>query len=159
MNKHTLQATTLAVAATASVGTVANLNQAPAWYAHLRKPSYVPPNWVFPLAWTSLYADIAGSSAVAIDRLRATGQHRRARQYAAALGVNLLLNAGWSWLFFKYRKLGLSAVGAGVLTVSTADLARRTAEAEPRAGSALLPYPVWCAFATVMSVHIWRLNR
>jgi tryptophan-rich sensory protein len=23
----------------------------------------------------------------------------------------------------------------------------------------LLPYPLWCAFATVLSTHIWQLNR
>lgn len=159
MNTKTLSATTLAVAAAAGLGTVANLAQPPAWYARLRKPSYVPPDWVFPLAWTSLYTDIAATSAVAVDRLRTTGQHRALRRYIVALGINLSLNAGWSWLFFKYRKLGLSALGAGVLAVSTADLNRRTAGAVPRAGLALLPYPLWCAFAFLLSVRIWRLNR
>ena len=159
MNKRTLAATALAVAATAGIGTIANRSQTTAWYARLRKPSYVPPNGVFPVAWTSLYTDIAGTSAAAIDNLRATGQHRTARQYIAALSINLVLNGGWSWLFFKYHKLGLSVLGAGLLTVSSADLARRTAEAAPRAGLALLPYPVWCAFATVMSTDIWRRNR
>ncbi|ETB43373.1 hypothetical protein O975_04240, partial [Mycobacterium avium subsp. paratuberculosis 11-1786] len=24
---------------------------------------------------------------------------------------------------------------------------------------ALSPYPLWCGFATVLSTHIWRLNR
>ncbi len=132
---------------------------APAWYARLRKPRYVPPSGVFPVAWTTLYADIAATSAAAIDRLRADGRNREARNYAIALGVNLTLNGGWSWLFFKYHKLGASAVGAAVLAASSADLARRTAAADPRAGAALLPYPLWCAFATAMSAHIWVLNR
>ncbi len=159
MTKQALTATALAVAATAGVGTVGNRSQTATWYARLRKPAYVPPDAVFPVAWTSLYADIAGTSATAIDRLRATGQHRKARRYTAALGLNLVLNAGWSWLFFRYQKLGLSAVGAGILAVSSADLTRRTADAAPRAGLALLPYPLWCAFATIMSAEIWRLNR
>ncbi len=159
LDKKTLSATTLAVGATAAVGTIANLGQQPDWYARLRKPSYVPPDWVFPLAWTSLYTDIAATSAIAIDRLRSTGQQRALRRYVGALSINLLLNAGWSWLFFKYRKLGLSALGAGALAVSTADLNRQTATAAPRAGVALLPYPLWCAFACLLSVRIWRLNR
>ena len=50
-----------------------------------------------------------------------------------------------------------AAVGAAALTVSSADLARRAVDA--RVGAALLPYPLWCAFATVLSTHIWRLNR
>ncbi|WP_020188514.1 TspO/MBR family protein, partial [Mycobacterium intracellulare] len=120
---------------------------------------YQPPRAAFPVAWTTLYADIAVTSAVAIDRFRATGRHDQARSYAAALVVNLLLNAGWSWLFFRYHKLGAAAVGAAALTASSADLVRRTAQAGPRGGPALLPYPMWCGFATVLSTHIWRLNR
>ncbi len=159
VNKVTLAATTLAVAAAAGVGSVASRANASSWYSRLSKPSYVPPNAVFPVAWTSLYTDIAATSAVAIDRLRAAGRHEEARNYVVALGVNLILNAGWSWLFFKYHKLGASTVGAAVLAASSADLARRTALADSRAGAALLPYPLWAFFATTMSSHIWVLNR
>jgi tryptophan-rich sensory protein len=111
------------------------------------------------VAWTTLYADIATSSAVAIDRLRATGQHDKARRYIAALSINLVLNAGWSWLFFRFHKLGASALGAAVLATSSADLARRTAEADRRAGLAIVAYPLWCTFATALATHVWRLNR
>jgi translocator protein len=159
VNKPTLAATTLAVAAAAGIGSVASRPRSTAWYSRLNKPSYVPPNAVFPVAWTSLYTDIAATSAAAIDRLRAAGRHDEARNYVVALGVNLILNAGWSWLFFSYHKLGASTVGAAVLAASSADLTRRAARADPRAGAALLPYPLWSAFATAMSSHIWVLNR
>ena len=159
MNKQTLAATTVSVALTAGIGSIASRPRIARWYAHLRKPGYVPPNGVFPIAWTTLYADIAITSATAIDRLRAAGRDKEARNYVVALAANLILNAGWSWLFFKYQKLGASAIGAAVLAASSADLARRTVAADPRAGAALAPYPLWCAFATVMSGHIWVLNR
>jgi benzodiazapine receptor len=157
MKKLTLTATTLAVSAASASGTLAGPQSNPAWYERLRKPSYQPPGIAFPVVWTALYGDIATTSAVAIDRFHAAEEHDKARGYIAALGVNLALNAGWSWLFFRYRKLGAAAVGAAALTVSSADLARRAADA--RVGAALLPYPLWCAFATVLSTHIWRLNR
>ena len=159
MNKQILAATTLSVGATSGIGSIASQPRITRWYSRLRKPSYVPPSGVFPVAWTTLYADIAVTSATAIDRLRATGRDKEARNYVVALAANLILNAGWSWLFFKYQKLGASAIGAAVLAASSADLARRTAAADPRAGGALVPYPLWCAFATVMSGHIWLLNR
>ncbi|WP_407688230.1 TspO/MBR family protein [Mycobacterium sp. HUMS_1102779] len=159
MNKSILAGTSLAVAAAAGTGSVASPNRVPAWYSRLRKPRYQPPGVAFPVVWTTLYADIATTSARVIDRFRAAGQHEEARAYAAALGVNLTLNAGWSWLFFRYHKLGASAVGAAVLAASSADLARRAAQADPRAGLALAPYPLWCTFATVLATHIWRLNR
>ena len=159
MNGSTLATTSLAVAAAAGTGSIASPRRVPAWYSGLRKPPYQPPGAAFPVVWTTLYADIAVTSAVAIDGLRSSGQHDKARRYAAALSVNLLLNAGWSWLFFRYHKIGASALGAGALTASSADLARRAAQAQPRAGLALSPYPLWCAFATVLLTHIWRLNR
>ena len=159
MNRSILAATSLAVAAAAGTGSIASSNAVPRWYSRLRKPSYQPPRAAFPTVWTALYADIAATSAVTIDRFRATGQHDKARDYTVALAANLLLNAGWSWLFFGYHKLGASAVGAAALTASSADLVRRTAQATPRGGLALLPYPLWCAFATILSTHIWRLNR
>jgi translocator protein len=159
VNRSLLAATTVAVAAAAGAGSIVSARSVPAWYSRLRKAPYQPPGAAFPVVWTTLYGDIAVTSAVAIDRFRAAGQHRKARDYAAALTVNLLLNAGWSWLFFRYHKLGASVLGAAVLTASSADLARRAAQADRRAGLALSPYPVWCAFATVVATHVWRLNR
>ena len=149
----------MATAAAAVVGSVASREGVQNWYPTLRKPSFNPPNAAFPIAWTTLYADIAVTSASAINRFRADGDDAKARAYTAALGSNLVLNAGWSWLFFKAHKLGLSAVAAGALAGSSADLARRAGEADPKLGVALAPYPLWCSFATLLSTAIWRLNR
>jgi translocator protein len=159
VKKSILAATTVAVAAAAGTGSIASPGRTAGWYSRLRKPPYQPPGAVFPVIWTALYGDIAATSAVAIDRLRAEGRNETARRYVAALCVNLIINAGWSWLFFRYHKLGASALGAAALTVSSADLARRTAQAESRAGLTLSPYALWCAFATVLATHVWRLNR
>lgn len=161
MNSKTLAATSLAVAAAATAGSIASpgRGRTPTWYARINKPSYQPPGVAFPVVWSTLYTDIAITSTVAIDRFRATGQADKARGFIAALGVNLVLNAGWSWLFFRYRRLGASALGAAVLTASSADLVKRAGAADPRAGKALSPYALWCAFATVLSTHIWFINR
>ncbi|MCV7178190.1 TspO/MBR family protein [Mycolicibacterium sphagni] len=152
-------ATSLATAAAAVVGSIASRQGVETWYPTLRKPPYVPPNAVFPVAWTTLYVDIAVTSAATVEKFRNEGDEAKARSYFGALGVNLVLNAGWSWLFFKQHKLGPSAVLAGALAVSSADLARRAAGADPKFGAALAPYPLWCSFATLMSTDIWRLNR
>ncbi|OBG27592.1 TspO/MBR family protein [Mycobacterium sp. 852002-51057_SCH5723018] len=159
MRRSTWTVTALAVATAASAGSIASPERVPAWYSLLRKPPYQPPGAAFPVVWTLLYADIAVTSAVVIDQFRTARRPDRAQRYAVALGVNLLLNAGWSWLFFRYHKLGASALGAAVLTASSADLVRRAADADRRAAAALSPYPLWCAFATVLASDIWRRNR
>ncbi|BBZ31967.1 TspO/MBR family protein [Mycolicibacterium confluentis] len=159
MRIRTLISTGLATAGAAALGSVANASGMPGWYSTIKKPPYVPPGAVFPVAWTTLYATIAATSASTIDRLRAEGDDARTRAYVAALALNLGLNASWSWVFFRWHKLGPAAVAAAVLAASSADLARRTAAVNPQAGLALTPYPAWCTFATVMSTDIWRLNR
>lgn len=151
--------TALATAAAAVVGSVASRDGVETWYPTLRKPPYNPPNVAFPIAWTSLYTDIAVTSAATIDRFRSDGQDAKANAFIAALGVNLVLNAGWSWVFFKGHKLGPSVVAAGALAASCADLTRRAADADPKLGAALAPYPLWCSFATLLSFGIWRRNR
>lgn len=157
--RKSLLGTGLATVAAAVAGSVASREGVQGWYTTIRKPGYVPPNVVFPIAWTTLYVDIAASSAAAIDRFRAEGQDGKARGYIAALGVNLALNAGWSWVFFKMNKMGPSTVAAAALAASSVDLVRRAADADPKLGAALAPYPLWCGFATVMTADIWRLNR
>ena len=157
--RKTLLATGLATAAAAIAGSVSSQKGIQDWYPTIRKPDYVPPNAVFPIAWTALYVDIAATSAAVIDRFRTEGEQAKARGYIAALGTNLVLNAAWSWVFFGKRRLAPAAVTAAVLSLSSADLARRAADADAKFGAALAPYPLWCTFATVMSAGIWRLNR
>ncbi len=156
--------TVLATAASVIVTSVAGgLATGPAvestWYQRLRKPSYQPPRQVFPVVWPALYADIAVVSASTIDELNDVGDEQQARNYQRALALNLLLNGSWSWLFFNRHYLGASAVVAGGLAASSADLTRRAVAVRGGRGAPLALYPAWCAFATVLSTHIWLLNR
>jgi tryptophan-rich sensory protein len=155
----TLAKTTGATFLTAIVGGLASRPSESDWYARLRKPSFQPPRQVFPIVWPILYADIAAVSAATVDRLNQGNQTDKARVYSRLLAANLLLNAGWSWLFFNRRQLGASAVGAAVLTVSGADLTRRAIATGGGRAAVLGLYPLWCAFATLLSSRIWWLNR
>lgn len=156
MQIRTLAPTALAVAATAVAGTLATRPAVEsAWYATLRKPPYQPPRQAFPIAWTSLYTDIAVVSAQTLD----DSPPEVRRTYIGSLVINLILNGGWSWLFFNRRKLGAAAITSGLLTASSADLTRRAAAVRGVKAAPLALYPLWCAFATALSTHIWVLNR
>lgn len=129
------------------------------WYQKLRKPSFQPPKQAFPIVWPLLYADLAGVSALTIDELEARGEKEQARAFSGLLALNLVLNGSWSWLFFNRRQLGASAVLAGALAVSSADLTRRAVRVNGAPARVLWPYPLWCTFATALSGRIWWLNR
>ncbi|ORV18148.1 TspO/MBR family protein [Mycobacterium celatum] len=160
MRISTLTATAVSAAGAAVVGGLASGPSVRSpWYARLRKPSYQPPAQVFPVVWPTLYADIALVSASAIDQLHDDHQAEKARAYQAALALNLVLNGSWSWIFFNRHHLAAAAAVAAALTASSADLTRRAVAVRGATGAALGLYPLWCAFATVLSTHIWLLNR
>jgi translocator protein len=150
-----LARTAAAAAATAALGSVASRDTSSVWFRTLRKPAIQPPAAVFPVVWTVLYSDIAVTSAVALDRL----EGEEAESYRRALAANLVLNASWSWVFFKAHRLFPAILVAGALSASSWDLVARTLHGDRRAGWALLPYAGWCSFATVLTSAIWWRNR
>lgn len=145
-------------AATAVSGSVAT-DTKNHWYRGLDKPKWQPPGWLFPIVWTGLYAGITATSARTINQLEARGDDDEANAYRAALGVNLVLNQGWSWTFFRARKLGLATVVAALLAGSSMDLANRSRKVDEGKGLELTPYALWCSFATVLTASIWRRNK
>lgn len=160
MLRKFLPVTAGAVGATAALGTVATQDTRSLWYASLDKPAYQPPGPLFGIVWTVLYADIAVTAAMALDALHDRDENgKQTRAYPWALATNLALNAGWCWVFFKAHRLGPAVLVAAALAGSSADLVRRTAAADRRAGIALSPYALWCGFATVLSTSLWRRNR
>lgn len=152
-----LTGTGVATAVTAAVGSVATLPKS-AWFEALDKPSWQPPNSVFGPVWTALYLDIAVVSAQHLADVQDRGDERDATSFQTALGANLVLNAAWSWVFFRGHKLRASTVVAGLLAASSADLVRRVAAQSPGRGAALAPYAAWTAFATVLTDAIRRRN-
>ena len=89
----------------------------------------MPPNWAFPLAWTSLYADLAVTSAVTLDDLADDGDHEQRQRYLAALGANLVLNGGWSWIYFGRGAYGVAVAAQKFFNKSITDK-RRAERAE-----------------------------
>lgn len=146
-----------AVAAAAVAGSVMTKPDG-TWYQSLKKPSWQPPAAVFPIVWTGLYATIAAASTMTIAERIENGDEKEARDYATALGANLVLNASWSGAFFRGHSLPLSVATAGLLTASSADLARRGGRTRSQIGALLSPYALWCGFATALSATIARQN-
>ncbi|MET3143352.1 UNVERIFIED_ORG: hypothetical protein ABIB19_003755 [Arthrobacter sp. UYEF10] len=82
MKLKTLVFTTVATAASAAAGGVAT-DPGSSWYLRLRKPGWQPPAIAFPVVWTALYADLALTSAVALECWGGCGStRRRVRQTA-----------------------------------------------------------------------------
>jgi benzodiazapine receptor len=145
------------VTVSAAVGAAATTPDAD-WYVAADKPAWQPPPIAFPLVWTPLYADIAVTTAAALAELEATGRHADATALRRALAANLVLNTGWSVLFWRARRPWFATAWCAVLAASSAALVRRVHAVDPVLGRALAPYPAWCAFATALNGSIARRN-
>ena len=152
--RSTLMRTGAAVTATAVIGGLGT-DVRSRWYRNLDKPAWQPPGWAFGPAWTTLYGLIAVGSAHALDR--ASPAERRS--LGRALGTNLVLNAGWNWLFFKARRPDVALAEVLILEASSLDLARRAGRTDATAGRLIWPYAAWVAFATALNASIARRNR
>ncbi len=146
------------VAAAAGIATLASLD-AGTFYASLRKPGWAPSAGVFAPVWTVLYA-IMAYSVWRIWRAadRSVAGVRGARAAFVIFGVQLVLNALWSWLFFHWH-LGMWATFdiIALWVVLRFTLARFRPIDSP-AAFLLLPYLLWVAYAAALCAATWRLN-
>ena len=130
------------------------------WYESLAKPPGTPPNWLFGPVWTLLYLLIAFAG----WRLWLARADRDARLAAAARsalglwGLQLALNAAWSWLFFGLHRPGLALANIVALFVAIVLLVRVAGRARPAAARMLLPYALWVGYAAWLNAGLWWLN-
>ena len=124
-----------------------------AFYEGLVKPGFAPPGWVFPVAWTLLYAAMAASMWFV---LRAQGRDRfiLLGLYVAQLAVNLV----WPMLFFVQQALGLAFFWLLLLWMLAGIMLYRFFQESSIAGWLLVPYQLWLTFAAVLNFCIARLN-
>ncbi len=121
------------------------------WYDALKKPTWTPPNWVFPVTWMVLYLCMAGAGArVAV----ADGNGLAMALWAMQIAFNSL----WTPVFFGLQKIkaGMAVIGVLWLTVFAAMLALWQVDA--LAGALFAPYLVWVSIAAALNASVWRLN-
>lgn len=123
------------------------------FYKELIKPVFAPPGWVFPVAWTLLYASMATAMWLV---LCAQGQDRfiLLGLYVAQLAVNLF----WPYLFFVQQALGLAFFWLVLLWMLAAIMLYQFFRESRIAGWLLVPYQLWLTFAGVLNFCIARLN-
>ncbi|MGY2732628.1 TspO/MBR family protein [Sphingomonas sp. UYP23] len=125
-----------------------------AWYAALLKPRLTPPDWVFPVAWTTIYILLGLALAMILHargaRLRTLG--------LVLFAVQLVVNLTWSPVFFGMHQV---AVALGIVTLMAAltlVMAFVFARIRPLAAVLLVPYLAWLVVAFYLNYAIMDLN-
>jgi translocator protein len=126
------------------------------WYRTIERPSWNPPDGVFGPVWTGLYA-MMGAALVQVVRSDRTTMTRRVG--LGLFAVQLVLNFGWSWIFFVNHDLRGALIEIVALWLAIAATIAAFAATRRSAGVLLVPYLAWVSFATVLTGTIWRMNR
>jgi tryptophan-rich sensory protein len=126
------------------------------WYAGLQKPRFTPPDYVFGPVWISLYILMG----IAAFWVWGRGFHHQVVKRALAIfGVQLVLNALWSFLFFGLRSPLAGLIGIFILGIAVILTIRSFLAVSRPAGLLLIPYFLWVSFASGLNLSIWWLNR
>ncbi len=122
-----------------------------AWYDGLQKPSWTPPNWLFPVAWTTLYLCIA----FAASRVAGVAGSGYAMGFFA---LQIALNTLWTPIFFGLRRMGGGMLVLVFLWLAVAATLVAFWRIDLIAGLLFIPYLVWVTVAGALNWAVWRLN-
>ena len=121
------------------------------WYDRLHKPRWTPPNWLFPVAWTTLYLAMSYAAAlVALSENNGLG--------LALWGLQIALNTLWTPVFFGLRRLKQGLYVLVALWVSVAATMVVFFNVAPLAGWLFMPYLAWVSVAGARNYAVWKLN-
>jgi tryptophan-rich sensory protein len=140
-------------AAAAVVGGIASVD-AKTFYDALAKPGWAPPAWLFGPAWTLLYTLMA-IGAWLVWRVRGFAGARGALSLYL---VQLVVNTGWTWLFFARRSGALAFADIVVLWILVAMTVVAFARVHRGAAALLLPYLAWITYAAALNYATWTRN-
>ncbi len=139
--------------AAGGIGSLATVPNIPTWYESLQKPPLLPPNEVFGPVWSILYLFMG----IALFLVWITPKKDQKLLYVAFF-AQLILNTVWSLVFFGLQLpwLGviiiLSLIGAIIWTIL------EFKKVSKLAAGLLVPYLVWVAFATYLTIGVALLN-
>lgn len=123
-------------------------------FSHLKKPTFAPPDWVFPAAWTLLYILMAISAAMIAGE-----RTKESRDALFTYWAQLFVNFWWSIFFFAWGLRLTAFFWLLLLLALAAAMAVRFGKIRPIAGKLNIPYLLWLVFAGVLNISIYILNK
>lgn len=121
------------------------------WYRGLNKPGWTPPDWVFPVTWTTLYLCMS-LAAMRVAPLEGS---------AIAMGfwaVQITLNALWTPVFFGLQRLRGGLIVVLMLWVAVAVTLIAFLRLDLWAGVLMVPYLIWVTIASALNLSVLRRN-
>ncbi len=155
MKRSTVVPVAVGIAAALLVATVGStITDLGPWYKSLLQPSWSPPDWAFPVGWTTIYVLTVSAGVTA-------WRHADGRQRERVIGLfalNGFLNIGWSLLFIGLRRPDWALFETAAFWLSIVALIVVAARSSTLARVLLLPYLMWVTFASAINAAVVQLN-
>lgn len=136
-------------------GSFATASSLSHWYVTLNKPVFNPPNWIFGPVWTVLYILMG----IALGMIWHQQPSRERNIAMLIFVVQLILNWGWSFIFFYFKNLLGAFIEIVVLWILIAACIGLFYKLKPIAAYLLFPYILWVTFASILNFSIYWLNK
>ena len=121
------------------------------WYETLNKPTWTPPDWVFPVAWTTIYLLISFAGM----RMVVLGGGGLALAFWA---MQAAFSTLWTPVFFGLRRMKGALYVMVFLWPAVAAATYFHAQVDLWAGLAFVPYLLWVSVAAALNFTVWRMN-
>ena len=122
------------------------------WYRNLKKPSWNPPDWLFPIAWSILYLIIAYVG------MRVSLLEGQKKFLVALWALQISLNTIWTPIFFGLNNIKLAMKFMMGLWLSVLFMVSSFWFADPISAILICPYFIWVSFAAALNFRIMQLN-
>lgn len=157
IDKSKIKAYAVSILIALGVGAVSALltNMGMDNFRQAEKPALTPPEIVFPIVWTILFA-LMGISAARV--WLAPGSRLRTQSLAIYF-LQLFFNFAWSVLFFNFQAYGFAFLWLIILWGLILMMILRFYIVDKPAGLLQIPYLLWVTFAAYLNYMIWMLNK
>lgn len=119
------------------------------WYESV-KPSFTPPDYVFPIVWGVLYFLIA----LSIYFAWMATERRQKPLVAIMFAVNLIANMLWTYFFFGLHMPMLALVDLALIWLTVLALMIVLWAISRKASLLLAPYLLWVSFAGALNAAV-----
>ena len=125
------------------------------WYYSLQQPTWAPPDYMFGIIWTTIFALIALAGFLGWQK---APSRRTAEIMLGLFALNGFLNLSWSFLFFRMERPDLAFYELIALWLSILALIIFCGRFSKSASLLLVPYLVWVTIAGMLNYQIVALN-
>ncbi|MEM8694694.1 MAG: TspO/MBR family protein [Pseudomonadota bacterium] len=125
------------------------------WYRTLQQPDWAPPDYLYGMVWTAIYALIA---LAAVTAWRNAPTTQASDMLIGLFALNGFLNIVWSLLFFRAQRPDWALIELVALWISIAALIVVCGRYSRIAALLLLPYLIWVSIAGALNWEVVQLN-